>query len=264
MKSEVRLLSWWGADNDIAESAWVSTGGRLDSKRPLEDVKRVNEFMVEHNHSTPMESVWMKFYIKCPIFVERQLDKTRVSIQNQGMTIEYDTGEFGRWGITQNELSLRYRTMPNEAIDMPEDVKELLEKCGDEIETEPGVYMYGSEVAKAYQEMIDRQSAHYNAIVDFLKIAVEEKRISYQELKRVREFCRGVLGTAYMTDMQIILNLNAFEHICNQRLKPEAQLETREVVSMMLDEVEKNEVAPLTIQKMIEVNGWQRIGQTNE
>lgn len=243
MKSEVKLLDHWNGDREVAESAWASTSGQ--ENRSIEDVTRViTQSIVPMHHDTPKESVWFKFWILCPIFVERQLDKYRMTIQKQDFRVEYEEGSFGRLGITQNELSLRYRTMRNSYIDMPEDIKDIMI---DKMRVREGILDY-------YRVLMNAEKAVYDEIADILSKRMKEGDISYPELKRVREFYRGILGTGYMTEMQIICNLNALEHILNQRLSPETQPETREVARMMLDAVK--EVCPITINKMIEVNEW--------
>jgi len=236
--SEVTLLDWWESDKDVADSAWVSTAKQ---KRTEEDVYRViTQSIVPLHHDTPKESVWMKFWIRCPIYVERQLDKYRMTTQKQDFKVEWEEGEFGRWNISQNELSLRYKTMPNTYITMPKDVYDIS----------------GPTIAMLYEQIMSSQETSYEKIISKLKQKVDDKTITYAELKRAREFLRGMLGTGFFTDMQLILNLNSFEHIMNQRLKPDAQPETQFVAKLMLKEVVDKKVAPITIEKMIEVNKW--------
>lgn len=238
--SEVELLDWWESDKDIADSAWVSTAKQ---SRTEEDVYRViTQSIVPLHHDTPKESVWLKFWIRCPIYVERQLDKYRMSTQKQDFKVEWEEGEFGRWGISQNELSLRYKTMPNTYISMPKDVYKIV----------------GNTVAYLYEQIMTNQEIAYEKIISKLKHRVDENIITYAELKRAREFLRGILGTGFLTDMQLILNLNSFEHIMNQRLNPDAQPETQFVARLMLNQVIDKQVAPITIEKMIEVNNWEK------
>lgn len=241
------LVDWWNSDRDIAESAWVSTH-KNDPNRPDEDVKRIIENnIVPLSHDTPKESVWFRFYLHIPIFVERQLDKYRMTTQKQNMTIEYEHGEFGRLGITQNELSLRYKTMPNTYIQLPEDILNILDKMHKDNRN----YFISS-----YINTLKHESDVYDTAISLLKNEKDAGNITYNDLKRVREVFRGVLGTSFFTDMQLILNLNALEHIFNQRLKDEAQPETRLTCKLMLEEIIKNNIIPITIGAMIEKNGW--------
>ncbi len=247
MKSEVKLLDFWNSDREIAESAWASTQKK---ERTEGDVYRViTQSIVPLQHDTPKEAVWFRFWIRCPIFVERQLDKYRMTIQKQDFRIEYEQGSFGRLGITQNELSLRYRTMPNGYAELPSDIQQILEKIEQEMQLPD--QSLGSNF---YTGIMDHALLAYTKFMEVLRVSVENESIKYNELKRAREFFRGVLGTGFLTDMQIICNLNALEHILNQRLAPEAQPEAREVARMMLDEVEA--VCPIAITEMIKINNW--------
>lgn len=245
MKSEVKLLDYWNSDREIAESAWAST---QRNKRTDGDVYRViTQSVVPLHHDTPKEAVWFRFWIRCPIYVERQLDKYRMTIQKQDFRVEYEEGSFGRLGITQNELSLRYRTMPNDYIRQPEDVEEIIKKTPVRV----GESKY---LENTYQSVMEYARSAYSNLVNNMELAVITGQISRKEMRRAREFFRGVLGTGFFTDMQIICNLNTLEHILNQRLAPEAQPEAREVAEMMLQQVK--EVCPITISAMINTNNW--------
>ena len=231
---EVKLLDVWGTDETIANSAWVSTA-KQDKDRTEEDVSRVVSQMIPSNdtvdHGTPLESVWLRYWIRCPIYVERQFDKYRMTQQYQNYTVEYDYGPIGRDNITQNELSLRYRTMPNSYIPIPNDVQDITNKVGCHV-TEDNIprlqYLYNTGM-EAVKEM-------YDEIVQKLFAAKEYKLITYDELKRAREFYRGLLGTGFYTDMQIVLNANALKNILTQRLSKHAQPEARIVAELMLKE----------------------------
>jgi len=109
---EARILSVWGTDTTIAQSAWVSTYDVID--RPQADVERVVRDIVEHDHGTPQERVWLDFYLRLPIYCERQFDKYRMTRQIQGLDadvlVDIYEARMGRENITQNEMSGRYRT----------------------------------------------------------------------------------------------------------------------------------------------------------
>jgi thymidylate synthase ThyX len=257
--NEIRvvLLDHWNSDRDVAESAWVSTQGP-NTYRPDEDVKRVLETsIVPLHHDTPKECVWFKFYLHVPIYVERQLDKYRMSRQVQNMTVDSDDGSFGRLGISQNELSLRYKTMPNTYIPLPTDAVDIINRIHDHEDFEyQHETKYSPDVVELYDRVNQYASLMYDNLVKFLQFGKEHNIITASELRRVREVYRGILGTAFFTDMQIILNLNSLEHLFNQRLSDHAQPETRLAVHQMLECLVNNKILPITINKMIEVNKW--------
>lgn len=254
---QVVLLDHWCSDRDIAEAAWVSTG-KAGQERPDADVERVvGDQIVPQEHVTPLEAVWMKFYLHIPIFVERQLDKSRMSIQKQDMTIEWQHGEFGRLGITQNELSLRYRTMRNTFYPLPEDIAARLEMM-DIPSRDDGDHLYDGEfIAAGYHDHLDNAMKYYEESVRRMNEQVKAGKLAQVEMKRIREVIRGVLGASFYTDMQLTLNLNALKVMADKRLeKGHAQPETQWTVSLMVQEMIEKKVAPIALQGLIAKGNW--------
>lgn len=242
---EVKLLSSWGGDRDVANAAWASTYDvEKNAARPDADVSRLVSQVVALDHGTPKERVWFDFWIRCPIFVERQFDKYRLTTQFQDFQVDCWVGAFGRHGITQNELSGRYRTMPERAYGLPKDVGTILRKLGN----------LGPLVG--FDQELERQYDYYEEAVGALKAARDSGSISASEFKRAREVLRGVLGTAYLTDMRIVLNAHALEHIINQRLARDAQMESRVVAMKMLQAITPEVPGESLILEMQAKNGW--------
>jgi thymidylate synthase ThyX len=257
---KVELCSHWGGDRDAAEGAWASTYDKAKAAlRSDEDVRRVVTGLVNLNHDTPKERVWLDFFITCPIFVERQFDKYRMTVQYQDFRLEYLEASFGRLGITQNELSGRYRTIPDRPYRLPGDVASITARA-ETHDLQQGEFeeaTTASEVQTWWNLEINRQHDLYQIQLDNLKKAEKDGVITNTEYKRAREVLRGLLGTAFLTDMRIVLNLNAFEHIVNQRLAREAQMESRVVAWQMVATAMQGGVAPVMIGEMIKANGWQ-------
>ena len=254
-KLKVELCSSWGGDRDIGNAAWASTKDLEKAlQRSDDDVKRVVSGIVAQDHGTPKERVFFEFYIECPIFVERQFDKYRHSLQIQDMQIDYLVATPSmRVGITQNELSGRYRTIPERSYGTPPDVQEILDKCSAADE--------GCSVNKGLRtvdQMLLAQYALYNEYIKVMKDAEARGAITNAEYKRAREVVRGILGTSFITSMRVIVNLHSFEHIINQRLSPHAQLESRIVAYSMLAAVHNAGVAPVAVKQMMETNGWMK------
>lgn len=244
-KLKVELCSHWGDDRDIANSAWAST---KDIEKALQrspaDVSRVASEIVMHDHGTPKERVFLEFYIECPIYAERQFDKYRHSFQIQDMQIDYLVATPSmRVGITQNELSGRYRTIPERPYGVPDDVKGILGKCA-------------LDGVMSVDQMLLTQYSVYNEYLKAMKAAEQAGLITNAEYKRAREVVRGILGTSYITSMRVIVNLHSFEHIINQRLDPHAQLESRIIAYRMLKAVRDAKVASVAVEQMVETNGW--------
>ncbi len=250
----VELLSYWGGDRECANAAWASTRDQDSlATRSDDDVRRLAVQLVGLGHTTPLERTWLEFYVTCPIFVERQMDKYRQTVQFQDFQVEFLGASFGRYGITQNELSGRYRTIPNRPYVAPDELAGICDRAAD----------FGprgkSLLAHAPDELtvtLANQYRLYGHWLSELKAAEIAGRITNAEYRRARELFRGVLGTAYMTDMRLVMNLNAFEHVLAQRLADDAQVECRAVAQGMLDAVVSAGVAPVVVGEMITKHGW--------
>jgi thymidylate synthase ThyX len=254
---EVQLIDWWPKEGDkaIAHQAWASTYDleKLGQKTPA-DILRVVTQVVDHQHDTPKERVWMDFALSVPIFVERQYDKYRMTVQHQGIEVEWYEAPFGRWGVTQNELSGRYRTIPAKFMQMPKDVSRILQEG--QLESNCGLYGAG-DFRHYWRTIVAHQYREYQEFLNW--IPQEWRQPSHprnKDYKRVREFVRSILGTAFFTNMRVVCNLNALEHILCQRLAPEAQPEAQETALVMLNQVLIAEVAPTAIAQMIHKHGW--------
>lgn len=261
---KVQLCSHWGDDRAAAQAAWASSYDKekAEARNDL-DVARVVTGLVHLGHTTPLERVWVEFFVTCPIFIERQLDKARMSTQFQDFRLDYEMGVFGRWGITQNELSGRYRTIPDRPYGMPSDVAEI---CGRAVFSEdqkhPREQWYArssdaaKEVKRRFDQILSEQHLKYQAMLDKLREAEKDGVISNAEYKRAREVLRGLLGTAFMTDFRMVMNLNAFQNVISQRLAADAQLESRVVAYHMVMLARKAGVAPTLLDEMVIANNW--------
>lgn len=72
-KGYIKLLNYMGTDDDIANSARVST--QSDGK----DNRRLIRYLIRNGHMQPIEFGVLKFEIKLPIFVERQWVRHRTA-----------------------------------------------------------------------------------------------------------------------------------------------------------------------------------------
>lgn len=259
---KAELCSVWGSDKDAAHAAWASTYDieKLEQKTD-EDIKRMASNLVVHGHDTPKERVWMEWFITCPIFVERQYDKYRMTVQAQDIQVSYLVGDMARQGITQNELSGRYRTIPDRPYGMPDDVADIVARANVYHSAENRYresFVEALEHAKdVWRESLNLQHTAYQDSLKLLREAEAAKVISNNEYKRAREVLRGQLGTAFLTDMRLVFNLNAFEWIINQRIVEHAQAESQVLAYRLLVGARDNEVAKTIIGQMIIKNNWQ-------
>lgn len=273
------LCGFWGGDRDAALSAWASSTDKERAEaRPDSDVRRVVTDVVHLHHDTPKERLWMEFYLHVPIYIERQIDKYRMTLQYQQFEDDeapsflqrvYDFAlglarrtplkswyvrTFGCWGVTQNELSGRYRTIPDRPYIMPRDVAEIIAK------TQPfgsiGFQPTPESASEAYEELLRQQHRWYENQLRSLKSAQDQGRITNTEYKRARDVLRGVFGMAYMTDMRLVMNMNAFEHMMNQRLPREAQMEGRVAAYWVFKALERSGAAKVMLEEMVKANKW--------
>jgi thymidylate synthase (FAD) len=79
-KGFVRLVDWMGDDSSIAKAARVSYG--KGTKSVNEDSALI-DYLIRHQHTSPIEMVEFIFHIKLPLFSMAQLVRHRTSSLNQ-------------------------------------------------------------------------------------------------------------------------------------------------------------------------------------
>lgn len=219
----VELQETMGSDKSIAEAAWTSsTTLQGKQKRTSEDVKRVVNMLADSKHSTPFESVVLRFWIKMPIATDRQFMTHRLQ--------------------SASGMSGRYRTMPKEYLHIPEDIDHIISKIDFNAKTD-------------YYEFCNKANKLYDEYTILAKKAEGKNLITNSEYKRFREFFRGVLPQHNMTERVTIMNLRSFANFIKLRLKPEAQPEIQEVAKQMLEAVKQANICPEAL-FALERNNW--------
>jgi len=79
-KGLVRLVEVFGDDFSAVQAARVSYGKGFTT--PERD-KRLIYYLMEHGHHSPFEHIVLKFHLKLPIFVMRQLVRHRIASINE-------------------------------------------------------------------------------------------------------------------------------------------------------------------------------------
>jgi len=222
---KVELQEWMGSDRSIAESAWTSSLDLAKKKlRSDMDVERIVNILADLKHSTPFESVIFRFWIRMPIFIDRQHMTHRIA--------------------SHNGSSSRYRTMSRDYFDLPDDVHMLLEdKVGDFL------------LIEKYLESCEIANNNYSISMAVIKQAEKENKITNMEFKRIREILRAQLPLANMVERTSIFNLRSFANYQKLRNSNQAQIEIRRVAQLMLQEVKKAKIAPVSI-NALERNNW--------
>jgi thymidylate synthase (FAD) len=217
---QVELQNFMGNDRLISEAAWTSSMEyQKKQTRTDEDVKRVVEMLATQKHSTPFESVVLRFWIKMPIAIDRQFMTHRLQ--------------------SASGMSGRYRTMPSEFLELPEDVLEIYRK----------IYVDEATLVDArYTRLCREANEFYTNECKAMKAAVKDGFITNDEYKRVRESLRGVLPQHNMTERVTTINLRSLANFFKLRLSSHAQPEIQYVAQLMLAELKKNNVAPVAIE----------------
>lgn len=227
----VELQETMGGDSTIASAAWTSSLDRdKKKKRTEEDIKRVVNMLADSKHSVPFESVIFRFWFKIPIVVDRQFMTHRIA--------------------SHSGMSGRYRTMPNEYLAIPKDVMDIFDKV--KFINDP---YCGVTRMSQYYEICDEVNNAYQITILLLKEAEQDGLITNAEMKRAREFYRGILPQHNMTERVTIMNLRSFANFIKLRNSIHAQPEIRKAAEMMLQIVKDSNVCPIAIEAL-ERNGW--------
>lgn len=222
---QVELQEVMGNDRQIAEAAWTSSlDYQLKKTRSDEDVKRIVNMLADSGHSTPFESVVLRFWIKMPIQTDRQFITHRLQ--------------------SASGMSGRYRTMPHEYLDVPLDVEEIMEKLPSD-----------QDWFQEYYNICETSNNMYRFLLSKAKESEKRNEITNVEYKRLREFYRGMLPLNNLTERISIMNLRAWCNFYKLRSSKDAQPEIRLVADLMLQELKDKNVAPLALEAL-ERNGW--------
>ncbi|MFZ4484715.1 MAG: FAD-dependent thymidylate synthase [Chthoniobacterales bacterium] len=192
----VALVDTMGDDRTPAQTARTSYRNRKE--RTAEEDAKLTKYLVRNRHTTPLEFVQLRFYMKMPIFVARQFIRHRTA--------------------SVNEISYRYVQASREFY-VPE-----LDRCQKQSQTNK----QGSDV-----ELVDEphkiQSIIYSACNDAFD--QYERLIS---LGLANELARTVLPLGTYTEWHWQCDLHNTLHLLKLRLDPHAQFEIRVYAEAML------------------------------
>ena len=230
---QVELQEWMGNDRSIANSAWTSSHDK--SKREAKtdkEVEKVVNLLATSGHGTPFEAVIFRFWIRMPLFTDRQHMTHRIA--------------------SHNGLSGRYRTMPEDWYELPDDVRGIIYRGLGEYF---GYVESAGYVMDEYTNICKRAYEYYNHNLYYLKKAEKKGLITNEEYKRVREVLRGVLPISGMTERTTLMNLRSFANYQRLRNSSHAQPEIKKVAELMLKQVKEKNICPIAIQAL-EKQGW--------
>ena len=205
----VRLIDVMGDDNSIADGARVSYG---KGTRAVSDNRNLIRYLVRHKHTSPLEMVEVKFHLKLPIFVMRQLVRHRTA--------------------SLNEYSGRYSIMSDDCYEPSEEYIQPQSKFNNQ----------GRD-----GEMPDTWKAKYKQTINEITYKCQ---IAYKNLigtgsvshgGLARELARIVLPVSNYTECYWKMDLHNFFHFCELRMDDHAQQEIQDYAKVMYEMV-KSEV----------------------
>ena len=194
----VGLVDHMGSDNAIVRAARVSYG---EGTKKVQGDRGLIRYLMRHEHTTPFEMCEVKFHIKLPIFVMRQLVRHRTA--------------------SLNEYSARYSVITDEFY-VPEP---------DKLKPQSTTNKQGRE-----GELTDEQRAHI--IADQIEswdhaYSVYEQHINNDGL--ARETARAILPVGGYTECYWKANLKNFLHMARLRMDSHAQWEIQEFARAMYE-----------------------------
>jgi thymidylate synthase (FAD) len=185
----VYLVDYMGGDSSIVQAARVSYG--IGTKTVNED-RGLIRYLMRHAHTTPFEMVEIKFHIKLPILVARQMIRHRTA--------------------NVNEYSGRYSVMPDEFY-VPEVEHVTLQSTANR---QGGGDPLGAEAASEIRDQIEREQR-----------LIREGYERMLDLDLRRELARVNLGVAQYTEWYWKCDLHNIFHFLRLRLDDHAQYEIR-------------------------------------
>ena len=191
----VKLLDVMGDDEEVENAARISYG---EGTRKVSQTRNLIRYLMRHKHTSPFEMCEVKFHIKLPIFIMRQLVRHRTANIN-----EYS----GRYSVMSDEFYLpqgdylaKQSTTNNQGRD--------------EVLTNKGSLQY-----------------EFNRVYD-------NAQVSYQNLLQedlARELARILLPVANYTECIWKMDLNNFFHFVKLRSDSHAQREIRDYSDAMYE-----------------------------
>ena len=195
----VGLIDHMGNDSAIVQAARVSYGA---GTKQVQDDRNLIRYLMRHEHTTPFEMCSVKFHIKLPIFVMRQLVRHRTA--------------------SMNEYSARYSVLTDEFY-IPELENIQPQSTSNKQGREEGEWDF--EKKRGIQHAFQR--SFHNAYKEYLLL------LGKDDDGLARELARSVLPVGGYTECYWTANLKNFLHMARLRMDPHAQWEIRKFADAM-------------------------------
>jgi len=191
----VKLLDVMGSDEEVENAARISYG---KGTRKVSQTRNLIRYLIRHKHTSPLEMCEVKFHIKLPIFIMRQLVRHRTANLN-----EYS----GRYSIMSDEFYL------------PE---------ADYLQKQSTTNNQGREEAIPQKGLLQFE---FNRMYDGAQIAYE----NLLNFELTKELARAVLPVANYTECIWKIDLHNFFHFVKLRADKHAQREIQDYANAMYE-----------------------------
>lgn len=210
----VELIGTFGDDLMVVNCARASYDKQ--STEITEKDEKLLKYLYDHKHIAPFYHPKIQYRITCPIYVERQLTKTSVGV-NLNQEIDADINSISGRYVDFSDSYTRVNIWRKQSTSS---------KQGSEGNLPNHINCDCSRIEKT---VIDTCKAAYNQLI---------------ELGVAKEQARTILPLNLNTTFIWTGSLYAVMRLCELRLKPDAQVETREIVQQMLDALKAIEGNP--------------------
>ena len=191
----VKLLDVMGSDEEVENAARISYG---KGTRKVSQTRNLIRYLIRHKHTSPLEMCEVKFHIKLPIFIMRQLVRHRMA--------------------NLNEYSGRYSIMSDEYY-LPE---------ADYLQKQSMTNNQGREEAIPQKGLLQFE---FNRMYDGAQIAYE----NLLNFELTKELARAVLPVANYTECIWKIDLHNFFHFVKLRADKHAQREIQDYANAMYE-----------------------------
>lgn len=194
----VGLVDHMGSDEAIVRAARVSYGA---GTRQVQDDRNLIRYLMRHEHTTPFEMCEVKFHVKLPIFVMRQLVRHRTASLN-----EYSA----RYSVVTDEFYI-----PQADNLKPQSTTNKQGRAGDLDSAQ------GDHIRDDMRRTWDHTYELYERFINDFNLA--------------RETARQILPVGGYTECYWKADLKNFLHMARLRMDPHAQWEIQEYARAMYD-----------------------------
>ena len=214
----VRLVEVMGTDDAIVQAARVSYG---EGTKSVSNDRALIRYLIRHRHTSPIEMCEVKFHIKLPIFVMRQLVRHRTASINEysgRYSIMSDDFYFPKGDKIKPQSSTNNQGREEGNLKVPTGEAEF-----EYLKPQSQTNKQGRE--GSFSETIQN---HLISIIDEVTTLAKDKYKILLQRDLARELARIILPVNNYTECYWKLNLHNLFHFLKLRLDDHAQKEIQD------------------------------------